>query len=230
MTHYTTCRTCQQMMQVTDRLAPPVHPGCEPRYSFLEKTLHRFLDAAKDGDEPEADRLEQLVADAEPRRDLAASALWYATQYEWPVFPLVPGEKRPLTSHGFKDATCDPDQIRRWWADTPTANIGLPTGHAFDVIDVDVPAGTFHWLDLQASDICPDVHGWVSTASGGIHAYIEPTGGGNLAGSIAAGIDYRGRGGFVVAPPSRRADGRAWSWTTPPSPALVGATTGQVAA
>lgn len=227
---YTTCRDCGQQMQVTDRLAPAVHPTCDQTPSFLEATLDRFLSAARAGDEAEADRLEQLVADAEPRVHLAAAALHYATAYGWPVFPLVPGEKRPLTKHGFKDATTDPDQIRRWWRDTPSANIGLPTGHTFDVIDVDVPAGTMPWLDLVDTGSLPDGHGWVSTASGGTHVYIQPTGGGNLAGSIAPGIDYRGKGGFVVAPPSRRADGRAWSWTLPPSPAIASESVSEVAA
>lgn len=221
MKHYTTCRTCRQLMQVTDKFAPHVHPGCDWTPQFVETALDRFLDAAKRGDDAEADRLEQIVADAEPRPVLAAAALWYVTEYGWPVFPLAPGEKRPLTRHGFKDATTDPEQVRRWWRDTPDANIGLPTGGMFDVIDVDVPDGTFAWLDLQDTEACPDVHALVSTSSGGIHAYITPTGGGNLAGSIAAGIDYRGRGGFVVAPPSVRADGRRWSWTTPPSPSII---------
>lgn len=223
MKHYTTCRDCHGLMLVTDRAAPPVHPGCDWTPQFIETALDRFLHAAQAGDEAEADRLAQLVADAEPRPDLAAAALWYATEYQWPVFPLVPGQKRPLTRHGFKDATTDPDQVRRWWRDTPDANIGLPTGHAFDVIDVDVPTGTFAWIDLQDTPACPDVHAWVATSSGGIHAYITPTGGGNLAGSIAPGIDYRGIGGFVVGPPSVRADGRRWSWTTPPSPAIINA-------
>lgn len=227
---FTTCRACGTQMQALDRLTPPVHPTCVHTPTFLEATLDRFLDAVQAGDEAEADRLEQLVADAEPRTDLAAAALRYAVDFGWPVFPLVPGEKRPLTRHGHKDATTDPDQIRRWWLDTPAANIGLPTGGAFDVVDVDVPTGTMPWLDLTDTGSLPDGHGWVSTASGGTHVYIEPTGGGNLAGSIAPGIDYRGRGGFVVAPPSRRADGRTWSWTLPPSPAITGAAASEVAA
>lgn len=227
---YTTCRACGTTLQVLDRLATPVHPTCNPAPTFLEDALDRFLAAAQAGDDGEADRLAQLVADAEPRADLPAAAMRYATVFGWPVFPLVPGEKRPLTRHGFKDATTNPDQVRRWWTDTPAANIGLPTGLAFDVIDVDVPAGTLPWLDLVDTGGVPDVHGWVSTASGGTHAYIEPTGGGNLAGSIAPGIDYRGQGGFVVAPPSRRADGRTWSWTLAPSPVIRAAAAMEVAA
>src|SRR5699024_12735745 len=47
-----------------------------------------------------------------------------------PVFPCVPGGKRPLTRHGFHDATNDPDQAEAWWRKYPNANIGVPTGGA----------------------------------------------------------------------------------------------------
>ena len=55
------------------------------------------------------------------------AALEYAAR-GWPVFPLVPRGKTPLTAHGFKDATTDEAQIRIWWTETPDANIGTPTG------------------------------------------------------------------------------------------------------
>lgn len=56
------------------------------------------------------------------------------------VFPCVPGGKRPLTEHGFYDASADPDQVAAWWGRFPTANIGIPTGNVVDVLDVDVHA------------------------------------------------------------------------------------------
>ena len=56
----------------------------------------------------------------------------------WPVFPLVPRDKRPLTQHGVKDATTDPAQLERWWRAHPAANIGLDCGGAgLVVIDID---------------------------------------------------------------------------------------------
>ena len=55
------------------------------------------------------------------------------------VFPLARGTKIPLKrSHGFKDATTDPDQIREWWTKTPNANIGAAMGAASGIIGVDV--------------------------------------------------------------------------------------------
>src|SRR5215471_6858771 len=72
---------------------------------------------------------------------LLDAALTYAA-HGWAVFPLVPGTKRPLTKNGFKDATRDVEQITRWWAEHPDANIGLPTGavNQISVVDIDIKA------------------------------------------------------------------------------------------
>jgi hypothetical protein len=53
--------------------------------------------------------------------------------------------KHPLGSlvpHGVNDATCNRARILAWWTRHPQANIGLATGHRFDVLDVDGPEGT----------------------------------------------------------------------------------------
>jgi len=46
-----------------------------------------------------------------------------------------------LVPHGVKDATTNRARILAWWTRHPQANIGLATGHRFDVLDVDGPAG-----------------------------------------------------------------------------------------
>ncbi len=58
-----------------------------------------------------------------------------------PVFPCVPGEKRPLVRRGFHDASTDPPQVAAWWSRWPAANIGIPTGAASGVEVVDVLPG-----------------------------------------------------------------------------------------
>ena len=69
-------------------------------------------------------------------RNLRA-ALAYA-KAGWRVFPCIPGEKVPATSHGVKDATTDPAQIRAWWAAEPGPERGDRHGDPGpDVLDVD---------------------------------------------------------------------------------------------
>lgn len=124
------------------------------------------------------------------------------------VFPLTPFDKVPLKgSNGFKDATRDQATIRAWWAAHPDANIGLPTGpvNGFFVVDIDPKKqGSDEWALLVA------VHGEpvtrrVRTPSGGQHLYFRwPAAGGIQNGAnVWRGIDVRGDGGYVVAPPSR---------------------------
>jgi len=77
---------------------------------------------------------------------LLEAALDYAAKGV-PVFPCGP-QKIPLTEHGFKNATTDESQIRTWWAEHPTANIGSPTGRVL-VVDVDGPEGEATLRELE---------------------------------------------------------------------------------
>src|SRR5262245_56041033 len=76
--------------------------------------------------------------------DMLAAALDY-TKKGIPVFPCDPLDKKPLTPHGFKDATTDEQRVRAWWTRRPDAMIGMPTGartntFVFDV-DLDLAEG-----------------------------------------------------------------------------------------
>lgn len=126
------------------------------------------------------------------------------------VFPCAPGAKRPLTQHGYLDASTDPVQVRRWWRRWPGANVGLPTGRAggFDVLDVDVhPAGS-GFPALARAQRATLTDGWtllVRTPSGGLHLYF-PAHERQSQDSWAlphAHVDFRGVGGYVIAPPSQ---------------------------
>jgi hypothetical protein len=169
-------------------------------------TLARIADALDAQDAQRRARLDRPEA-------LAEAALWYASQGA-AVFPLVAGQKRPLVKRGLHEATTDADQVRRWWGKWPQANIGLRTGIAFDVIDVDGPQGYLSLADLRDDNALPPILGRVITPRG-THLYVAPKGVGNKAG-LRLGIDYRGVGGYAVAPPSlSSAKGRRWSWVEP---------------
>ncbi|MDR2973684.1 MAG: bifunctional DNA primase/polymerase [Propionibacteriaceae bacterium] len=125
-----------------------------------------------------------------------------------PVFPCVPGKKRPWSPHGFLDATTDTGQVAAWWREVPRANIGIPTGHlsGIDVVDIDMrPDGNGYPTFRQAANRGLAV-GWVvavTTPSGGLHLYY-PSDPANqqTCWATSAKVDFRGSGGYIVAPPS----------------------------
>lgn len=124
-----------------------------------------------------------------------------------PVFPCAPGQKRPLTAHGFHDASTDPAQVDAWWRQHPEANIGIPTGTAVEVLDVDVHATGTGYPILHALQREGLIGGWgqaVRSPSGGLHLYY-PTDPDVTQSSWSRGrahVDFRGTGGYIIAPPS----------------------------
>ncbi len=146
-------------------------------------------------------------------KSLLESALDLAAR-GFPVFPLRVRGKKPLTEHGFKDATTDPTQIRAWWTKWPDANIGMPTGavSGIDVLDVDAKTGGRKTIaDLEAEHGSADSL-TVETGGGGLHLwYTHVEGVRNRAGMLP-GLDVRGDGGYVVVPPSIHPNGTAYRW------------------
>lgn len=128
-------------------------------------------------------------------------ALWYAA-LGYPVFPCAPGEKVPITPHGFQDATTDPAQIEAWWGAHPEANIGIPTVGLI-VFDVDGAENPWPGEPGKAEDLARTL---VShTPRGGRHHIFRQATGrawSNTVGKIAPRVDTRANGGYIVVPPS----------------------------
>lgn len=136
----------------------------------------------------------------------------------WRVHPLRPRAKVPLTAHGCLDATTDEAQIRRWWERHPKANVGVATGagSGLVVIDMDSDEAVETWRQLL------EEHGRLETLTcrtpRGWHVYLGHPGG-TVQGSasrLAPGIDVRGEGGYVVAPPSVHPSGELYHWARGP--------------
>jgi hypothetical protein len=117
-----------------------------------------------------------------------------------------------LVPHGVSDATCNRARVLAWWTRHPQANVGLATGHAFDVLDVDGPTGEAAIRELAATHGLQSSGPLVRTGGGGWHFYLAPTGLGNANPAGLEQVDWRGRGGYVVAPPSRHASGHPYQW------------------
>lgn len=126
-----------------------------------------------------------------------------------------------LVPQGVSNADTDPQIIREWWSLYPDANIGIATGDASSIVvlDVDVKSGGEASLAILEEKMgqLPDT--WsVLTGGGGVHFYFQMPAADvrNSVSAVAPGIDVRGNGGYVVAPPSLHMSGTAYRW----SPAL----------
>jgi len=123
----------------------------------------------------------------------------------WPVFPVRPDAKEPMTRHGVLDAETDPGTVTRWWSRHPDANVAIATGAPGPtVLDVDVAHGKPGHQSLNQAaraGLVPSPMALIRTPSGGSHLYYEGDAQGN-ASMPRKGLDLRGKGGYVVSPPS----------------------------
>jgi hypothetical protein len=164
---------------------------------------------------------------------LLDAALGYAAR-DIPVYPVhwprpIPGEvspgcscrrgaacdrpaKHPLVRHGIHDASMDPAQLQDWWQRWPQANVGLATGIVFDALDIDGPAGQAALHQLAPTVELRFPGPLVATGGGGWHHWFAPTGLGNRPPRGLTHVDWRGKGGCVLAPPSRHISGRTYRW------------------
>ncbi|GLZ00807.1 bifunctional DNA primase/polymerase [Actinoplanes sp. NBRC 103695] len=119
--------------------------------------------------------------------------------------------KHPRVRRGLHDASRQPEAIRAWWARWPHANIGLITGTVLDVCDIDTSSGLHIVLDLL--DVIRPPGPLIRTGSGW-HLWYAAS---DLASrvTIAPGVDWRGRGGLVVAPPSLHHSGTRYTFQQP---------------
>lgn len=133
------------------------------------------------------------------------AALGYAAA-GWPVFPCVATEKVPLTSHGFKDATTDPKQIKTWWWRWPRANVAVATGAPGpDVLDVDTKDGRDGMVlfdRAKRAGLLRGASAVIRTPSGGLHLWFAGTDQSGGAVGAHKALELKARGGYVLLPPS----------------------------
>jgi Bifunctional DNA primase/polymerase, N-terminal len=116
-------------------------------------------------------------------------------------------------------AATDPAVAGEWWRRWSDANLALATGRRFDVVDLDGDLGVDALRAVLS--IAPTEHpGPVArTGGGGWHLLYAPTGLGNRV-RLLPGVDWRGQGGLIVAPPSQHASGHRYTWARPLTAAL----------
>lgn len=107
--------------------------------------------------------------------------------------------KHPRLPHGVLEASASVSVASGWWGQWPDANVGIATGpgSGLYVVDLDGPAAVAAWTELGLPS------GWQSRTGNGVHhVYTLLDELPNTASKIAPGIDTRGAGGYIVAPPS----------------------------
>lgn len=142
--------------------------------------------------------------------------------------------KRPMIQNGFQKATTDPGVIKEWWEKWPRANIGIATGGVSEgvfVVDLDVK-------EEKGIDGHETLRKWESmhgklpedtmlsiTGSGGYHIFYKSDG--RKIPCVRdlfkdeSGIDIRGDGGYIVAPPSLHFNGSHYEWELGPDDAVI---------
>jgi hypothetical protein len=135
------------------------------------------------------------------RPDCAAAA-------KHPLAKLVP--------NGLKGASSDPTVVKGWFGGFATNNIGIATGAISGIVVIDVD--TRHGGDQSLQELetkhgaLPMTLRW-RTGGGGEHILFRHPGGTirNSAGQLGSGLDVRGDGGYIVAPPSRHKSGNYYA-------------------
>lgn len=131
------------------------------------------------------------------------------------VFPVWPSDKIPMVADWPNAATVDEETIRNWWRDWPDANLAVTTGKRSGtwVLDVDGEDGeiTLEGLERRYGELPLTM---VSHTGKGRHFYFRYVEGvRNTARKLGFGLDTRGEGGYVLAPPSVHPNGRTYQWT-----------------
>jgi Bifunctional DNA primase/polymerase, N-terminal/AAA domain/Primase C terminal 1 (PriCT-1) len=149
-----------------------------------------------------------------------------AAQRGWRVFPAI--GKHPRIDDWPSVATRRAPSLEAWWAQWPDANLAVLTGAGSGlwVLDVDPRKGgddALAQLARQHGPLPETVE--AITGSGGRHLYFRHPGGEvripNSAGRLGEGLDVRGDGGYVIAPPSLHPNGTPYRWEATHGPDLV---------
>jgi len=157
--------------------------------------------------------------------ELGKAAVWYC-EHGFGIIPVQPRGKRPMTANGLKDWFNNPDDARKLWTQQPDMNIAIVCGSASDNLVV---------LDFDEDDD-KDVHGFDTlsewedesgelpatataiTGRGGMHYLYRADKPYHPSVNRDLGVDVRGEGSYIVAPPSVHPNGRPYEWNTGDAP------------
>jgi len=140
----------------------------------------------------------------------------------WSVIPAQRKGKKALVEwEEYSQRKPTPEEIKSWWKKWPNANIAVITGRVSNLVAVDIdpdrggdPRKVYNRTKT----------GLISrTGSNGYHLfYSYPTGTDHVYNKVGKdGIDIRGDGGYVIAPPSVHASGKKYEFVSYSEPAVL---------
>jgi len=155
---------------------------------------------------------------AQKLNPLLEAALAYREKFGFSIIPMTTylddhGEvkKKPLVAWTeFQSRLASTDEIKKWWADNPTALIAVVTGNFSNICgsDADKPEALARLTEFLTISKIPTS----KTPRPGNHFFFRPPKdcpGGN---STPLGLDFRGQNSLIILPPSINCQGKAYSW------------------
>jgi len=136
------------------------------------------------------------------------------------VIPLQPREKRPLIKwKQYQQRLPTEDEVRKWFSKWPNANIGIVCGRVSgNLLVLDFDSEDLYKQFMEQAFAFTNLYNklketWIVRTGKGVHIYFRvkdvtpPT---KL--RLKGGIDLKGEGGYVVAPPSIHPSGKRYEF------------------
>ncbi|MCK9276319.1 MAG: bifunctional DNA primase/polymerase [Syntrophales bacterium] len=149
-----------------------------------------------------------------------SSILKAALGYRAKGFSVIPirGNKKPFLDSWkeYQERRATENEIREWWNQYPSAMIGIVTGPVSGICAVDIDRYAQDYNEATEFEYFPDglVTPTCETPRGGTHLYFKFPEDSPLTINARGlpGIDFRGDGGYIIAPPSKNGTGRGYRW------------------
>jgi len=145
--------------------------------------------------------------------EIIEAALTYLEKHSFSIIPVQPENKKPYLKWAeFQNRKPTHDEVQDWFQRWPRAMIGIVTGMVSGIVVIDID-------QLEAyealSAYLPNFTGipTVETPRGGRHLYFRVPGK-RIRNKVGrpTGCDFRGEGGYIIAPPSINGRGKEYRW------------------
>ena len=157
--------------------------------------------------------------------ELGQAAVWYC-EHGFGIIPIQPRGKHPITTNGLHDWFNNPEDARKLWAEQPDLNIAIVCGTASGnlvVLDFDEDEDkNVHGLDTmnEWEDESGPLLATATAITGrhGMHCFYRADKTYHPSVNRDLGVDVRGEGSYVVAPPSVHPNGNHYEWNVGDAP------------